>query len=173
MKPIHGNPYKQQMFDPEKLSRVALNICKIIRESPKNCPIDAIACIGTSGLSVASIASSISLVPMIYVRKEKELEHNTSHDGHAASGYLRNESTSRKHHNYLIVDDFIQSGKSLQTIIKHIDEEFSKTYKSGPRPRCVTIYMYDAVNITDGFRHINRINLPIKNPRLFAEDSFN
>lgn len=103
---------------------------KILRESvatikkyQKRHKIDAIAFTGTSGAALAYPLSLRLKLPLICVRKEKS---------HARLSVEGNYSATK----YLIVDDFISSGKTIKSIRQKIAKELGVT----AQPAAILLY---------------------------------
>ncbi len=93
---------------------------------------DAIACCGSSGMMAAAVLSVALGVPVIYVRKANEKSHGSSVEANSVG-----QSISR----YLIVDDFVASGNTLDRIVSGI-EKFADDHRM-LRPECVGAFLYN------------------------------
>ena len=88
---------------------------------------DAIAFTGTSGAAVAYPLSLRLKKPLICVRKEKAHSDRKVEGAYGAK-------------NYIIVDDFISSGRSNDRIRRAVKAAY--TQAKYPEPKCVGIYLY-------------------------------
>lgn len=94
-------------------------------------PFEAIAFTGTSGSAIAYILGYTLDVPLICIRKDTEKAHYKSWDSQSEQrfeGYAGART-------YLIVDDFISSGKTVERIMQAI-------YDKCPQCRCAAMLMY-------------------------------
>lgn len=96
----------------------------VIKDLVKKGKIDSIAFTGTSGAAIAYPLSYKLKLPLICVRKTGEKSHYT--------GSTEGDAEAKK---YLIVDDFIQSGKTINNIIKKIKRD-------QPNAKAVGIFLY-------------------------------
>ena len=96
---------------------------------------DAIACCGYSGLSVASVLSFVLNIPLIAVRKM------SSHDDRMVFG-LENANT------YIIVDDFVASGRTVRNIHRYVSDfttgksPFATTSRGEPA-KLLAVFTYE------------------------------
>ena len=98
---------------------------KLLRLFRRKNPFDAIAFTGTSGAALAYPLSYLLGMPLICVRKSIR----DNHFGSKLEGLV----SAKK---YIIVDDFIESGKTINRITRSIKSENKKA-------KCVGIYLYD------------------------------
>jgi len=90
--------------DPLQLKKVIDKVTRKIKALHKVKRIDAIAFSGFSGACVAYPVSVATNIPTLNIRKE-EVHHGYTREG--PSGYVNN---------VVIIDDFIQSGKTMNYI---------------------------------------------------------
>lgn len=104
-----------------------------IKKFRRKVKFDAIAFTGSSGAALAYPLSYILGLPLICVRKSPK----DSHFGLRLEGYV---SASR----YIIVDDFIESGRTINKIQRAIKSK-------NEAASCVGIYLYNdgAINLPD------------------------
>lgn len=103
-------------------------------------PFQAIAFRGASGAAMAYPISAQLNIPLIYVRKPRELSHGLSIEG-----------TNKNITKYIIVDDFIETGKTIKEIIKAIDKA-KNCYPELHCPiKCVGIVLYGESNRYNDF----------------------
>jgi adenine/guanine phosphoribosyltransferase-like PRPP-binding protein len=115
IKPGHyvNTPYLQNFLSPSRLWKTAKDAAAIVNLLG----VDAIACRGNSGTLIAGPVSMISGVPILLVRKQGE----SNHSGLAVEGI---EGPDLK--NYVIVDDFIATGKTFEEIVRALREHRSQ-----------------------------------------------
>jgi len=107
--------YLSRLMTPKTLRQTTNKIISTIKKN--KIEFDAIAFRGLSGSLVAPIISLDIEKPLIVVRKD------ASH-GDKIEGYVSADK-------YIIIDDFIDSGKTIRSILKSIDA------------MCVGIILYD------------------------------
>lgn len=93
--------------------------------------IQAIAYTGSSGAAIAFPLAIAYELPIIYVRKEGE----KSHGGEVECNF------TDEIENYVIVDDFIATGKTVQTIIAGIKTRAKRFSWDGPE--CIGVFTFD------------------------------
>ena len=119
--------YLFEVLDPIKAARIINKIVTQVRNLKKKVKkIDAIVVTGVSGLLVGPTVSLRTKIPIIVVRK-KETTHS----------YLEVEGVQNIK-NYIIIDDIVETGKTVETIYKKILEH-SKNYN---KPNLVGIITY-------------------------------
>ena len=97
----------------EFVERMKLAVIRF-RALKKEHKIDAIAFCGSSGCAVAFAIASKCKIPLIYVRKEGEKSHSNS--------IVECNDKSAIVKKYLIVDDFVDSGSTVEYIINSISK---------------------------------------------------
>jgi adenine/guanine phosphoribosyltransferase-like PRPP-binding protein len=110
----------------EKLKKVSVKLEQI----QKDVGFDAIACSGSSGLHPAGILSIALQVPIIYVRKENETSHGSEIECNSRDLLKQ----------YIILDDFVCSGSTVNHILSSISNFASKEKTS--IPECVGVFLY-------------------------------
>lgn len=126
--------YKTKAFNPLSLRKVVARIADYLVANPA---IVAVAARGQSGIIVYSAVSYATGVPIICVRKDGE----ESHDGSSVLGYCGEGQ-------YVIIDDLIGSGHTINRIVKDIE---ARQYP-GLTPHSVLLY---ESAYTDGTRDEN------------------
>jgi len=86
---------------------------KRLRALKRKIPFDAIAFRGSSGAALAFPLSYFLKVPLIHVRKGQS---------HYGGGSIEGTISSKR---YIIVDDFVESGRTVKTIIREINREMN------------------------------------------------
>ncbi|MEE8113878.1 MAG: hypothetical protein V3T23_05940 [Nitrososphaerales archaeon] len=125
-----GTSYLDSIFQsPLKYKRLIDKIAKRIMTLKKKKSFGALAFRGTSGAALAYPLSAQLNIPLIYVRKLNETSHGLSIEG-----------TQRNIKKYVIIDDFMESGKTIKAILAAIDKK--KDYFSEGKAECVGIILY-------------------------------
>ena len=114
-----------------------------------NHKIDALAFAGSSGCAIAFILSVALQIPLIYVRKEGEKSHGSDIEGNAWKGVTK----------YLIVDDFIDEGNTMNHIYDKINDR-AKSYGQ-VAPECVGIFLYFPYGLTHRFCFNDDVVVPV------------
>lgn len=117
--------YLGKVYGKEFLTLVP-QVVKKLRAIKKEHPFDAIAFTGSSGAALAYPLSFLLKMPLIHVRK--------SNDNFHYSRLIEGTISSKR---YIIVDDFIETGKSIKRIIKSINQELKK---SKAKPAAICLY---------------------------------
>ena len=123
--------YNANLFRPAVLRKVTQNTIDAIRELKKTLKFDAIAFRGSSGAALAFAVSSELGIHLIHVRKD------SGHSPHPVEGCY---SAKR----YIILDDFIDTGKTISEIVSKIDIHYF--YEGRAAPKLVGIVLYNAVS---------------------------
>jgi adenine/guanine phosphoribosyltransferase-like PRPP-binding protein len=94
---------------------------------------DAIAFSGSSGCAVAFNLAARHRIPLVYVRKSNEDSHGSSVECNVKTLHVRK---------YLIVDDFIDSGNTVDYIVRAIKKHAVKS--SAYIPKQVGVLCFDS-----------------------------
>jgi orotate phosphoribosyltransferase len=116
-------------------------VVKKLAEIKAKTPFQAIAFCGSSGAAAAYIAGVALQVPVIYVRKPKETAHGSNLESNA----------TKQIKSYVIVDDFICSGNTIDHIINKI--RLYSENQDAKTPTCVGIVLYDCGGNRQEFEH--------------------
>jgi adenine/guanine phosphoribosyltransferase-like PRPP-binding protein len=130
--------YLNGIYNNKMFVKMITQAAVVIKDFKKKHPFNAIAFTGTSGAAIAYPLSFLLKVPLICVRKSSK----DNHYGSLVEGY-----TSAKR--YLIVDDFIETGRTIKKITQAIDRETDKQSK------LVGIFLYN------GYRSSTYKDVPI------------
>jgi adenine/guanine phosphoribosyltransferase-like PRPP-binding protein len=122
--PSIKSQYLFDVFETKKFRKLVPDVVKEVRKFRRNTPFDAIAFTGTSGSALAYALSYELNIPLICVRKDETAHYKDNVEG------MMNAKT------YLIVDDFIATGKT----IKHIRD----TLRTRMKAKAVGIMLYGA-----------------------------
>jgi hypothetical protein len=132
--------HTQKMFDPKDFQRLVESVVQRVRDIQEKHPeVQALAACGHSGLMLMGAVSYLTGLPQIAVRKTKD----TYHDHRTANGWMGCRG-------YLIIDDLISSGSTIDKIIAGIEREFAKERSDNPGvfedlecPKPVAILLYE------------------------------
>ncbi len=121
--------YLSTIFYPEtfpKTIRACLDVAKRLKDERG---FDTIAFCGMSGAAMSFILAHEMNLPLLCVRKKGESSHYVNgYDDRMLEGNLTTEK-------YLLVDDFISSGKTVNYILDTIKKDI-------PNAKCVAMLMY-------------------------------
>ena len=126
-----GYGYGWAGMNPDSFRDVMLNGGKIVKQLQKELKFDAVAFSGSSGCAIAFYVASKYRIPLIYVRKTGERAHGSIVE-------CNYQGDIRK---YLIVDDFVSSGATVEHINKTIKTHALKMRTECPVP--VGIFAFD------------------------------
>jgi adenine/guanine phosphoribosyltransferase-like PRPP-binding protein len=118
---IQGCSHTSRILSHKYRNKIIMSTYKYLKEL--DIEYDAIACCGTSGLMVVPQLAELLNKNIIIVRKKCD------------SGYSDFIIEGTNTHNYIIIDDLICSGSTVEHIIKNINEDsyFAK---------CIGVYSY-------------------------------
>lgn len=126
---FYNSGYHSKTYNPRSLKIQVNRIVRNLKKLRKTVKFDAIAFCGLSGAAIAYPVSVLAGYHLITIRKER----NNQHHGHRVEG-----SESRNIRRYIILDDFIGTGKTVTTIVRAINR-----VGKGDAPQCVAIVVYD------------------------------
>lgn len=129
MTKIISSSYLGAVFDPERLPRTIEKTLEAAKALWEKHGYDTIAFSGMSGAAIAFILSHQMRIPILCVRKSGDSSHFVN-----PNRLLEGNLGVRK---YLIVDDFISSGRTVKYIMDTISNE---VYDA----KCVAMLMYSA-----------------------------
>jgi orotate phosphoribosyltransferase len=145
LKPIH---------DPRELRRVVnLIVAEIGRLNP---PPRFLAVRGTSGTAIGGAVSLVSDLPLVVVRKDEDDSH-AKHYGivqgmHGTGGY------------YVIVDDLVDSGNTVQAIASAVKRDHESYADNALRTECIAVILYSADQVRRGAIDIDGRTVPLITP---------
>jgi hypoxanthine phosphoribosyltransferase len=120
--------YLKPLFNPEWYSSIVDQSIETAKELLVKHPFDTIVFSGLSGSAIAfTIAHSLNSFPLLVVRKKEDQSHYST-----VKGNLEGNIGLKR---YLLVDDFIDTGATVDYIIRSIRKE-------KPRAQCVAMMMY-------------------------------
>ena len=132
IKPFIRTDYLSRVYHPDQFQKTIDKLVKKVSEFKRKIPFEAIAFTGTSGAAVAYAVSYKLKIPLICLRKRRDASHYYG----LVEGAVAVES-------YIIIDDFIASGKTINKIISTLSKE-GKKYKQNNK--AVGIILYDDGN---------------------------
>ena len=121
--------YLNKVYRVNQFTKTVERAAKVLRKFRRKVPFEAIAFTGTSGAALAYPLSYLLGIPLICVRKSTR----DNHFGYKIEGVMTADT-------YIIVDDFIESGSTIEKVRKSVDSEYWKSH--GEEPKCVGIYLY-------------------------------
>lgn len=124
--------YLDDVFVPELFQLMVPRVLQKARDIYKDHPYDAIAFTGVSGCAIGFLLGYTLNIPVICIRKTDQESHYKSwccEDQRAFEGFT---ATYR----YLIVDDFVDSGRTVERIMEVINSNCGKC-------RCVAMLMFN------------------------------
>jgi len=159
---MNNGVYGWTDMDPYELANTIRKSSEEVGKLIKEHEIDAIAFCGSSGSALAFYLAVEHKIPLMYVRKDSEQCHST---------FKVECNTDRPIRNYLIVDDFIGFGSTIQRIFSSISQYWKSrrhlpgTFQRGEtrfrdrryyegnveEPECKGIFLY---NKHEGWRGI-------------------
>lgn len=136
--------YLEAVFSPHIFSRLvevtARRVVEIVAESP----FDVIAFRGVSGAAMAFPLAHVLSLPIYCVRKHTENSHALS----TGAGVFLNGKR------YLIVDDFIDTGSTINTIVEHVNEIWNDA-------TCVGVLEYLTPGERSALNHSHLVSLRV------------
>jgi len=127
-KHVDCNSYQDGIFHTENFKKVVKAFVKELRKFYKKEPFDAIVFMGVSGSILAGALSLELGIPIVCVRKDDD----NNHSSYKVTGPTNFEK-------YIIVDDLISSGATVETILYKI-----RCYRDNSSPKCVGIFLYNS-----------------------------
>lgn len=140
-KPIYRSDYLDQIYHPAQYAKTITKLVAAIRKFKKNNPFDAIAFTGTSGAAAAYPLSLRLKIPLICVRKERSHSYLEVEGAYSMSKYI-------------IVDDFISSGKTIDQIVLKINNAYKALAYKKPTPIGIVLYHSFGKNSDDKWKNI-------------------
>lgn len=126
-------------ISPASFRKRMVDISRKIRKLHKEHKFDVLVFTGTSGCAAAFGISTLMKIPSMYIRKKGEDAH-TNH-------YMTNHNGSVK--SYLIIDDFIDRGDTVNYIIDSMNGLAARFIVDGhgvPPPVCAGIFLYQPID---------------------------
>ena len=123
--------YLTPVFDPDMFHRTVSQTVAEAKRLQASHNFDTIAFCGMSGAAMAFLLAHQLKLPLLCVRKKNESSHYRSQMG---STLMEGNLDCQR---YLLLDDFISSGDTVNYIIESINKEI-------PQAKCVAMLMYAA-----------------------------
>ena len=120
--------YLTRVYNPRQFKVIVRNTLEIAKQVDEKSKYDTIAFTGQSGSALAYILAHSLNKKMICVRKDSDNSHYFTDSGNNFEGYVN----AKK---YIIVDDFICSGESIDKIVQTVQAKI-------PKAKCVGILLY-------------------------------
>jgi len=127
--------YLDNIYDPISFASAVNTAVEKITKFKARHSFNAIAFTGTSGAAIAYPLSYLLQIPLICVRKSIR----DNHFGRATKSHIEGVVNSKK---YIIIDDCIASGKTIQRIRDAI-KNHSIEIEDKVQPKLVGIYLYN------------------------------
>lgn len=102
--------YSEHTFDPKRLRATAGKLAVLIPRLMHRLNADTIVVTGKSGISMGFATSMLADFPLVVVRKPNESTHGATFEG----------PDSHKVKRYIILDDFIDSGATINRVIEQV-----------------------------------------------------
>jgi adenine/guanine phosphoribosyltransferase-like PRPP-binding protein len=106
--------YLDIAMDVSTRRKTVAEVNEIIRKIRKRVQLDAIVCRGISGMSIAFQVSDATDLRLVIIRKTDEVCHGNPIEFGTDTSSKRADKAIK---NYVIIDDFITSGHTMNTIM--------------------------------------------------------
>lgn len=130
-----SDAYHDTIVDFKELSRVTDIMANVMNEwlaaDNRRERVTHLAATGTSGLSMAYPLSIRCKLPVLAVRRKGETDHGAHSGNLIGQGNLLD---------YIIVDDFIHTGATIEHIMRSIDQGDDGPVSKGPKCRGIFLY---------------------------------
>jgi hypothetical protein len=151
--PLGSSGYGWTGLSPEQLSDRLIRAGEEIAKLQQKLKFDAVAFCGSSGAAIGFHVAIRHKIPVIYVRKKDE----ESHGGDVECNMPGGKNVKK----YLIVDDFISTGRTVEYIVEQITEVANRRGAFASKP--VGIFCFDGYqrdnNITVGEKKLEVYHL--------------
>ena len=129
---IDAAPHLRWVLHREKRQKIAIVVVQFFQDNP-SISFNTIACSGLSGLLIAPMIADLTHTDLLVVRKDDE----------GCRSNKQVEGVRKANIKYIIVDDLIDSGKTIKRIIQQIDIHRNKA-------ELVGVYLYYRIKDRDG-----------------------
>lgn len=111
----NGASYFEDLMRTDRRNQFIKNAVSVLKKWKKKNHFDAIAFRGMSGAIIAPVIAYEMNLPVIVIRKE----YDDTHDFRRVFGFVE-----PRHHTvkYIIIDDFIETGNTVNEIVKGVSE---------------------------------------------------
>jgi len=124
--------YLESIFDPNAFPQTVERSIKLAHRIMRRHPFDSIAFCGTSGKAMGFILAHQLRLPMVHIRKENENSHYLQWHSLMPNRLFEGNMNVRR---YLLVDDFVASGKTVWHVYQTI-------HAAAPEAECVALLLY-------------------------------
>ena len=138
-------------YSQEAVRMRAKFAAKAIKELMAETDADCVVVHGNSGVSCGFSALMYENFPLILLRKDNDNSHGSPIEGPRGHDVLR----------YLILDDFIDTGATVERIKAKIITLSDQSGGGLPRPECVGIVLYGH-HSSDGFSFRDGKRVPVR-----------
>ena len=154
--------YLRCVYDNPNYIRIVKKAIADIRKFRKENPFDAIAFCGHSGAAMAFPLSFALKIPLVCIRKRATLKFSHCYTTYEGLNFPKK---------YIIVDDFILDGYTVDRIINEFGKKlrharFSKEEFEAKRSECIAIFLYNSDRMP-GLPYISSANknkpIPVHN----------
>ena len=135
-------------YSADRVHQRAAFAAKAITSLSRSTGATSVVVHGNSGVSCgfAALMASAEDFNLVLLRKDNDNSHGAPIEGPAGHRLDK----------YLILDDFVSSGATMNRIRDKIDTLHGQVYWSSPRPECVGIVLYgyhrsDSFKFNDGY----------------------
>ncbi len=142
-------------YKPKEWTKKLQGCAKKIDALKKKHTIDALAYTGSSGAAAAYVLGVALDLPVVYVRKKGESSHGNDVES----------NTSKAIKGYLVIDDFINSGATVEHIVGGI-EKYAKS-RNEKAPKCVGVFLYQPIGDESNGSVAVTVNKKLVNLKIF------
>jgi len=139
--------YNEELYNSSQLKRLAKKTAVRILEELELRDAETVVVTGKSGIAMGFAALCFADFNLVTVRKDAE----TSHGG-PVEGRLRQPENER----YIILDDFIDTGATIERIIKKMEIGYKE---DEPKPKCVGVLKYACTDKSKSFQGITLLRV--------------
>lgn len=144
-------PYHTKPIFGEEFQATVRRAARSLLEARKSLDFNVLAATGNSGLPLIGALSYITGIPMAAVRKA----HDGAHDTAMVNGIMPLDMK------YVIVDDLISSGRTIQNIVQKMRTGHEDQWNGQGQRQLVGIYLYNSDWSADGKQfHLYRDPMP-------------
>ena len=129
---VYSGGYSQHMYDNESLRNGAKDLASAIPVLMRQTGAEVIVVSGKSGIALAFATAMLIDFPIVVVRKAGENSHGHKVEGPADKVFTK----------YLILDDFIDTGTTVNRIVNDLYTHAEQGYGVGEPAHCVGILEY-------------------------------
>lgn len=142
---LNDGGYSTVQYTPSRLRAKAAQLAELIPKAMAETGADAVCVTGKSGIALAFATLMLVDFPLVVVRKRGEKTHGSMIEGENGTSFTK----------YLILDDFIASGMTLDSIVDIIDQQAE--VRNVATPKLVGVVLYSSSR--ESFRGLPVYNL--------------